>query len=312
MCKEKGFTLIELLVVIAIIALLLSILTPALTRVKEQAQFVMCGNNLKQMGLGGFMYTSSNDGLFPFALDCINLPYGHPNYMPKPSDPPRSQGSDWPCRWHDEAYNNTNHPELAGLLWPYLQNQSVVLCPTFARLAKRTGDNHPPFHDPSILISPQYSYAQNVWLGPLSSDSFYESMGAYQYEATRVQDIRNPAKVFFFSEENMWTISTDTPPGEVGYTPHEYDWSESTLNDNGLFSHWFGTAGTTDCFATYHKTSWATQETRDEGVANAVFTDGHIETVQNWDPLDKSTKHQSRNCVKMSDPKGWYRKINYQ
>ena len=298
MCKEKGFTLIELLVVIAIIALLLSILTPALNKVKAQAQFIMCGNNLKQMGVAGFMYTTTNDGLFPFALDSICLQDGYPNF--------------WACRWHDEEYNNENHPELAGLLWPYLENQSVVLCPTFVRLAKQAGARHPPDHDPTIPIVPQYSYAQNVWLGPLSSDSGYQSMGAYQYEAPKVQDVRSPAKVFFYSEENMWTISTNTPPGEFDYIPHEYDWSHSTLNDNGLFSHWFGTAGTDDCFATYHKTSWATQETRDEGVANAVFADGHIETVQNWDPFDKSNKHQPRNCVRLADPKGWHRQIKYQ
>ena len=298
MCKEKGFTLIELLVVISIIALLLSILVPALSKVKAQAQFIMCGSNLKQMGVAGLIYTTTNDGYFPYALTSICLQDGYPNY--------------WACRWHDEEYNNENHPELAGLLWPYLENQSVVLCPTFARLAKQYGARHPPSHDPSIPIVPQYSYAQNVWLGPLSSDSGYESMGAYQYEAAKAQDVKHPASVFFFSEENMWTISINPPPAEPGYTPHKYDWSQSTLNDNGLFSHWFGTAGTDDCFATYHKTSWATQKTRDEGVANAVFADGHIETVQNWDPFDKSIKHQPRNCVKLSDPKGWYRQINYQ
>jgi prepilin-type N-terminal cleavage/methylation domain-containing protein len=61
----RGFTLIELLVVIAIIALLMSILMPALSRVKEQARMVVCLSNMHQWGLIWQMYTDQNGGFFP-------------------------------------------------------------------------------------------------------------------------------------------------------------------------------------------------------------------------------------------------------
>ena len=62
--NNKGFTLIELLVVIAIIALLMSILMPALQRVKKQARLSACLANLRQWGLMYSMYCDENDGNF--------------------------------------------------------------------------------------------------------------------------------------------------------------------------------------------------------------------------------------------------------
>jgi prepilin-type N-terminal cleavage/methylation domain-containing protein len=64
MSKKKGFTLVELLVVIAIIALLMSILMPALSRVRKQAKAVICQTNLKQWGTCFSIYVNTWDGYF--------------------------------------------------------------------------------------------------------------------------------------------------------------------------------------------------------------------------------------------------------
>ncbi|AQQ10026.1 PilD-dependent protein PddA [Sedimentisphaera cyanobacteriorum] len=66
--RTSGFTLIELLVVISIIALLMSILMPALNKAREQARNVVCQSNVKQWGLIFSMYTDDSDGYFP--ADC--------------------------------------------------------------------------------------------------------------------------------------------------------------------------------------------------------------------------------------------------
>jgi len=212
MNKRGGFTLIELLVVIAIIAILMAILMPALQRVKEQAQEIVCRGNLRQYGVAQAMYLDDNADRYPSAWRSLVA-----NERPV-------SGYERYCRWHDPRY------PADGPFWPYLKSEKVHLCPSFKVLAKSEGTRHPN-HVASNPVVPYYSYSMNSWLGAKQGDpggsSATDSTGRGGIY-TRSEISRSHAEVFFFAAENMWSR-----PG-----------NSNVLNDNALCPDgrdWFGT-----------------------------------------------------------------------
>jgi len=107
---NKGFTLVELLVVIGIIALLISILLPALNRARESAMEVQCQSNLRQIGQSIIMYAGDNQGL---------LPYGY---------------------W-DGQYNTNTGRNAFNLKVLYWSNWSVLIQPYMGKAANNYTDN---------------------------------------------------------------------------------------------------------------------------------------------------------------------------
>ncbi|MHC4950941.1 MAG: type II secretion system protein, partial [Planctomycetota bacterium] len=135
--KKIGFTLIELLVVIAIIAMLLSILMPALSAVKKKAQQVVCMANLSQWGLVLTLYTEDHDNRF-FA--------GSFNY----TDP-----------------NGVTHASSESDLWPYAlepyyQTHDLMVCPGSPF---RTPQIHKPSQIEEAGGNLTGGYGLNGWLG---------------------------------------------------------------------------------------------------------------------------------------------------
>ncbi len=185
-CSTRwGFTLLELLVVIAIIAMLSSILLPALSKARGKGRSAVCISNLQQLSKALIMYADDNDGYFPYA----SYPWGG--------------GVDGTC-W-DFKYDDYSDPSsyTAGLIGPYLSdNIDVYTCPSCKTLPR--SDNRPTT-----------GYGYNITY--IGNDSALAKM-------SKIKSPANTLLVADCAYWNSWGGRTETAafiyaPSEVG------DWS---------------------------------------------------------------------------------------
>ena len=111
--RQRGFTLIELLVVIAIIAILASLLLPALAMAKTKANGISCLSNQKQLQVCWQMYALDNDD------DLVINASGR-------------NRSSWVAGWLQDAKDATNVNLIkspSGKLWKYNQSLNIYRCP---------------------------------------------------------------------------------------------------------------------------------------------------------------------------------------
>jgi prepilin-type N-terminal cleavage/methylation domain-containing protein/prepilin-type processing-associated H-X9-DG protein len=124
----RGFTLVELLVVIGIIALLISILLPALSKARENSRRVACLSNLRQIGTAFVMYANEHKGGLP-------------------DTPKTGTGIDQDAwYWQAARINKIGESPIGQYLGMTATNQRVMICPSDDVHARQRGGSSPyPF-----------------------------------------------------------------------------------------------------------------------------------------------------------------------
>ena len=220
--KKKGFTLIELLVVIAIIALLLSIVMPALRKVKEKGKTIVCGSHIRSLTQVWVLYTEENNGKI------INA-----NASEIKADASASEGYQfkyannpaWAGVWVGSYDRQALEAGLRiGVFYPYLETIEPYRCTNH-------GSYNKALKSSLASASPIYQYAEKR----LRSYSIVDSMnGASSYGGTpykKMSEIRNNSSKMVFIDRGQegragWSIF---PGKEQFYNPPGIQHNDGTV-----------------------------------------------------------------------------------
>jgi prepilin-type N-terminal cleavage/methylation domain-containing protein/prepilin-type processing-associated H-X9-DG protein len=246
MKSPKGFTLIELLVVIAIIALLMSILMPALNKVKEQAKKVKCQAQQRQYGLAINAWALDNDGAIPwYGAKFLNGP------------PYAEESSLW--------YN---------VIAQYMTGKNIRSSGTAAsgEESKDSEKRAKSRQCPSGKRNTSATYATlNYWEGWIGVNygAFDNTLAPFLYGGGGQPDPTPPCKIQSVKHPAKWLMLLDCQ-GWFIYTPVSQYWRFDTdMDDDGLKDTMAGTG------AIYNG---ASPQLHTKG-CNITLVDGHVEWI---------------------------------